>query len=370
MPFDKDTDENAETQTSDLDMSAATAEISSELFGQDSAEGTDEEVASIGAEQKEAGEEGESSSGKGDDGTDADAAASSPQTEGPAKVVEGEVVEDNTEAVQEVGAPKTWTKEALQEWASIPDRAKQEIIKREEDFLKGIQGYKAAADMGIAYSKVVEPYAPVLAAENVDPVELFKNFSANHYLLSRGTLPQKVELAANLLKGYNIPLADLLEFIAEDGEPVAIDPQVAELRRELDQLKGGLTAAQQADYTRQVEQRASEVDAFAADPKNIYFQEVADDIRIIFEKGLADSLPEAYEKAIFANPVTRQKEIDRLTAERTSSAEAETEKRKQKIASSTADKVDTTPKVKDGTVLTGSMDDTLKETLAAIQSRG
>jgi hypothetical protein len=89
-----------------------------------------------------------------------------------------------------------------------------------------------------------------------------------------------------------------------------------------------------------------------------------------FEAGLAKDLPEAYEKAVYANPTTRQKEIDRLTAEKTSAKL--TPKRisvKTKVASSTADQIRTTPKSRDGTVPTGSMDDTLSETLAAIQSR-
>jgi hypothetical protein len=61
-----------------------------------------------------------------------------------------------------------------------------------------------------------------------------------------------------------------------------------------------------------------EIDAFAADPAHPYFDELANDITKLFEAGLAKDLPEAYEKAVYANPTTRQKEIDRLTAEKTS----------------------------------------------------
>ena len=59
-----------------------------------------------------------------------------------------------------------------------------------------------------------------------------------------------------------------------------------------------------------VEERARieiEVNAFAADPEHPYFDELSDEIVAILKTGA--SLAEAYEKAVWANPVTREKEI-------------------------------------------------------------
>lgn len=50
-----------------------------------------------------------------------------------------------------------------------------------------------------------------------------------------------------------------------------------------------------------------EVEAFAADPAHPFFDELSDDIAAILKTGA--SLAEAYEKAVWANPVTRAKEI-------------------------------------------------------------
>ncbi len=84
---------------------------------------------------------------------------------------------------------------------------------------------------------------------------------------------------------------------------------------------------------------------------------------------MANTLAEAYEKAVYANPATREKEIARLTAERQSTAEAEAKTRADKKARTTADSVTLIPKQRDGTVPVGSLDDTLSETMAAIESR-
>lgn len=351
-------DEN-ESQ-SEVDLSAAQAEISSELFGQD---GDEEDGSSGSTEEGEVADSGEVER--------SDAPEPSPQPEGEQgdKLAEGG--EENSAEVQETGAPKTWTKEALETWATIPERAQQEILKREEDFMRGITTYKAAAEIGMAYDQVVEPYKPILQAENIDPVQMFQSFAANHYLLTKGTVQQKIELAASMLQGYEIPLPELLNYIAEnDVDLNPVDPEVEALRHELSEIKNFIHSAQ----TRQTEAArttiSSEIDAFAADPAHPYFNELAADIGKLFEAGLATSLQEAYDKAVYANPATRQKEIDRLTAEARTSAEQAQTLRKDKIASSTADHIVSTPKSRDGTVPTGSIDDTLRETMDSIESRG
>lgn len=72
------------------------------------------------------------------------------------------------------------------------------------------------------------------------------------------------------------------------------------------------------------EERAAitkEVNAFAADPAHPFFDEVSDDIVAFLKTGA--SLAEAYEKAVWANPVTRQKEIARRQKEKDSKPRGE-----------------------------------------------
>ena len=356
---DKETKIEVEETQSEFDTDTALADISSELFRQ----GNDEEI----SDDKTTEGEGDELSGK----PSADVADASPQPVIAPEPTEIPAADENATEVQEVGAPKTWTKEALATWATIPERAQQEILKREDDFLKGITQYKTAADIGMSYSKVVEPYAPILAAENIDPVQMFQSFAANHYLLTRGTPQQKIELAANMLSGYQIPLADLLNYIADtDVDLNPVDPRVQSLEKELAEVKNLVSTANKRQTDAATDAISREIDAFAADPAHPYFDELAGDIQKLFGSGLASSLQEAYDKAVFANPETRQKEIDRLTAEKLSAANDKAEIRKDKITKSTAADVILTPKSRDGTIPKGSIDDTLEETMAAIQSRG
>lgn len=323
------------------DNSAALAEISSELFGQDDDENTS------GKSAEEPGK------------------TTPEEVAGPSKVEEPSPAQ-NSDAVKETGAPQTWSKEALESWATIPPRAQQEILKREEDMHNGIAQYRQAADIGKAYDSVVEPFRQQLQAERVDPVQLFQSFASNHFLLARGTEQQKLGLAANLLDSYGIDLIQLADFI---GNTEPVDPKIATLEQEIAQLRSGQQEIQSREMAGQRARIDQEVEGFANDPSHLYFNELIDDISRLMASGAASSLQQAYDQAVYANPGTRQKEIDRLTAESLSKSTAEAKKRGDIVRRSTAADVTAISKQRDGTVPTGSMDDTLAETLASIRSR-
>lgn len=345
MPTDE---EIVETEVQNLDTEAALAEISADLFGQ---------------EKAESGEETEQQAE-----TPAEASSTSVVETPPAITEEGgDPAAENSQEVQEVGAPKTWTADAIKEWATIPERAKQEILKREEDMFKGLEQYRERAELGSKYDSVVEPYRAALAAEQIDPVGLFQAFAGNHYLLSRGTPEQKIELAASMLSHYGVPMEALMTRMA--GIPT-VDPQVKALQDELNQIKSGLQSRDQQEQQAQFAQVSAQVEAFAADPANPYYSEVAEDIARLLTSGVAVSLQDAYDKAVYANPVTRQKEIDRLTAEKVSQNEAAAKARADKVAKATGANVTSIAKSRDGTIAVGSIDDTLNETLERIRAQG
>lgn len=346
--------------TVDLDMDAAIADISGSLFGQD-----------------------ESRDGPGDKTVEQPGAPETPTSvespavqPDPAKVAEtldpnaAKPEDQNSQSVQDTGAPKTWTKEAIAEWAAVPPRVQQEILKREQDMFQGLEQYREKADLGTRYDKVVEPFKAVLAAEQVDPVQLFEAFAGNHYLLTRGTPEQKLSLAANMLSHYGIdPTALVMAMGKNEPDPTA-DPRIATLQKEIDDLKRGAQSREQQELNAKREAFEREVNEFANNPDNHYFGEVANDIANLLKTGAATSLAQAYEMAVYSNPGTRAKELDRLATERAAAAkEAEAARAKSAEAAQAAN-VKTTTKTRDGTMPVGSMDETLEETMRNIQARG
>lgn len=259
--------------------------------------------------------------------------------------------------------PKTWKADAAAEWATLPERTRAEIHKREEDMFRGLEMYRGDAQIGKNFSQVLQPYMQILQQHNINPYQQVQGLMQAHYTLAMGTPEQKQELFAKLAQDYGVDVSAL---------PLAPyeDPAVAGLRQQLQQQQNQINQWQQSQQ-QQVQQKAAQsVEAFANDPANAYFDEVADDIAQLLQSGVAKDLQDAYDKAVWANPVTRAKEQARLTTQATEKARQEAEARAAKAKQAMRANVRTSAKSGSAATPLGSIDDTLSETLAAIRGKG
>ena len=326
-----------------LDLSAARESISADLFGgsagvDDNGSGTDD----VNLDDNDVAAD--------DDGTTDPAAAGTP----PAK--------EGKPALAATGlqAPKTWRPEAAAKFATLPPEVQQEVLKREEDIFKGLEGYKADASIGKALKGIVQPYLPVFQAQGVDPMQQVSGLMHAHVALATGTPEQKQQFFQQLAKEYGVNL---------DSEAPYIDPQVAGLQKQLADLQSRLNGREQQEADRARTALQAEIDTFASDPAHQYFDEVANDIAGLLRSGAAKGLKDAYEKAIWANPITRAKEQARLTADADAKAKAEAAERAKQARKATGANVKSSAKAASGTAPLGSIDDTLNAALANIKSR-
>ena len=109
------------------------------------------------------------------------------------------------------------------------------------------------------------------------------------------------------------------------------------------------------------------METFASDPEHEFFDEVSEQIVPLINAGY--SLEDAYANAIWLNPVTRQKEIDRTAKEAAKKAEAEAKQEAEKAKKAKAANVRGRDTSRDSTEPTGTMDDTLRDTFREIQNR-
>lgn len=259
-------------------------------------------------------------------------------------------------------APKTWRKEASATWAALPSEAKAEILKRENDIFQGIEAMKPDAQYGKAFKSVLAPYAEILRANNMEPVATVNNLLQAHHLFATGTPEAKLQLFQKMARDYNIPLTP-------PGEAPYIDPTVAALQSELNAVKSQLSQTSQRQQQVAAQEVSQQVNAFASDAKNIYFNEVADDIAVMISRGVAKDLADAYEKAVWANPVTRAKEIARTTAEASAKAAEEAKAKAAIVRKATAANVTARARSGNAAIPLGSLDDTLEAQLARIKAR-
>lgn len=261
--------------------------------------------------------------------------------------------------------PRTWTREAAAKWALIDPEVRTEILKREQDIFKGLEGYKEQAGFGKSVRDVLSPYMPILQQYNIDPVKQVAGLMNAHYLLATGTPDAKLGMMRQLAKDYNVDLGTLT------SEPTYVDPEVLALRNDVNAVRSQLSAREVAEQQAREQENSRKLDAFIADKvAHPHFDEVANDIADLMVSRVAKTLEDAYEKAVWANPVTRAKEQARIATEAATAKAAEEKARAEKARAAARANVRTTAKNGSAAAPLGSMDDTLSAQLAEIRSRG
>jgi hypothetical protein len=245
----------------------------------------------------------------------------------------------------------------------------QEVLKREEDMFRGLESYRTAAGFGQTVHKTLQPYLPILQQYNIDPVQQIAGLMQSHHTLALGTPEQKAGLLLKITKDYGIDLQTLVQMADPNNAPY-VDPTVQHLTQTVQTLQSELAKQNQQRLTETRAKLSADIDAFAKDGKNLYFSEVANDMAVLIESGVCKTLPEAYEKAVWSNPSTRQREATRLAAEKAEEDRKAAEARAASVRKATGANVRSTAKSGRATAPVGSIDDTLRETMAAIQARG
>lgn len=262
--------------------------------------------------------------------------------------------------------PKTWTKEELAAWNKVPESARAAILRREEDMFKGIEQYKAQAQFGTTVADVIQPYVPIMQQAGIDPIKNIQNLMHSHYTLATGTPEQKIAFIRSIISDYHIDWNGL----TAPGPVAPPNPEVQALRNQVTQLTTEQSRIEQERQQATYASNMAEVTAFKADPANIYFEEVRPQMAELFNKGMVTSLKDAYDKAVQLNPITRQKELDRLFTERQTKQAKEASDRAAAAKKALAANLKSAPK---GSSATGSrlnLDETLEATYDRLQSNG
>lgn len=247
-------------------------------------------------------------------------------------------------------------------WAQLPPAVQQEVLKREADIFQGIEQYRDLAQTGRAFQQTLAPFIENFRSAGMDPVATVGNLLNAHHVLARGTTEQKLALVRAVISDAGLSADDLL------SEPPYVDPAVRDLRSELTSVKAQLQQREQREL--ETQRATLQVEKFFADPAHKYALEVATEMHQLIVSGQAPDLAAAYDKAIWLNPVVRA----RVLAEQQASARAAEEKaaaEKAAAAKSAASaNIRSTPKSgRTAATAPRSIDETLQETLAAIQSR-
>ena len=272
---------------------------------------------------------------------------------------EPEIVAESAETIED-DFPKSWPKETKESWATIPQAAKDQIKLREKQMLDGLDQYKGDANYGKAFKDVLTPYQNIIRETGLNETQAVQYLMNAHVSLTSGSKEQRLSAYQQLGRNLGLEMPT-----TQSGEQTAVDPKIREFESRVERMEREANDRRMAEQNAVQEKTRSEVDKFATD--NPYFDEVAEEVAIFIKGGL--QLKEAYEKAIWANPVTRQKEQIRIQTETEKALKLKAAEDAKKAKSARSSNINTRQTNKVPTEPKGKMFDDMDEMLASIKNR-
>lgn len=237
---------------------------------------------------------------------------------------------------------------------------------------QGIEQYKGDANAFKEVKSALGRLDAELQQLNIAPHQFVKQMADTHVFLADQRIPadQRLAGAITLLRNYGLELPKAGATPSDPATPPYEDPEVKALREQVQALqsKQSETERNQSQTLRQQQER--DLKAWAEDGKHPYFYDVADQMAILI-KGSGGTMDRqtAYDQAMRLNPVTWAKEQERIATEAREAFQAEQRKKAAEAEAARRARVKTSGHQGGGAAITGSMDDTMKATLAAIKDR-
>ena len=317
-------------------------ELSNELFPETKEDVADKEL-NADESSEDSTNESEDSSAESESATSTEKSREEPAVTAPA-----------------IRLPKGWRQEALDKFATLDPEIQAEVLQREDDFFKGIEQYKQAAQYAKVVQDMLKPMEPSFQARGLNPLNHLQSvIEADRQIVSAQTPEQKVELFRQLAHYYGVQIDDSL-FHAEDST-------VSSLRNELNGLKTAWQSQAELVQKQELEKINNEIQTFINDPANKHFNALQHDIAWLLETGACKTLKQAYDTALWSNPIVRQQVLDEQAKEKSAAEEAEKKKLLEESKKRSSVNIKSTNVKPIGK---RSIEDTLEATFDEIQARG
>jgi hypothetical protein len=197
-----------------------------------------------------------------------------------------------------------------------------EAEKRENDYHKGIEGFKTHAQKARQFEQAVAPYQQTLQQLGMDaPTAINKLLEADHKLRYSDPIA-KAQYFQNLAQQYGIDLGQVQNIPQQDPQTQYLMQQLNELRQTQQMWQNSIQEQERSKANHELEQ-------FAGSDKT-HFEAVRGDMADLLESGKAQSLEQAYEMAIWMRPDVRQTLIEqqRIEAQRNYEQQQRTQRAK------------------------------------------
>lgn len=206
-------------------------------------------------------------------------------------------------------APQSWSAAEKAHWDKIPAEVQAVIARREEEAHRGITQLGMDASLGKQLKEVISPYLPMIRADGGTEAGAVRDLLQTAYILRTANAEQKIGVIRHIAGQFGVDLAVAAQGVQQ------VNPEVHQLQTKIAQLEGRFVSAEQQQHQQVQGQAQTIIEAFAADPKNEFYEQVKPAMAQLLVGGLAKDMQEAYDMACHAIPDVRSTILTRQTAD-------------------------------------------------------
>ena len=214
-------------------------------------------------------------------------------------------------------APASWKKDYHDVWQTADPKMQEYAWQREEQMRKGVEPLISKAQFADQINEVVNPYLQTIQGMGLDTPKAVKALLEADHMLRTSNGQDKLQLFSRLAQQYGV---NLNEVNFQQG----VDPTIYALQNELNNVRGEVNGWKQQQEQAQNQQLLGEIEKFSS--KAEHFEEARPTMIQLLQSGVAQTLEDAYEKAVRLDPelfdsvqVSKQAELDnakRVAADR------------------------------------------------------
>lgn len=236
------------------------------------------------------------------------------------------VPETTETASSDIRPPASWKAEAKAIFNDLPPLAREEIARRELDMQRGAELLKVRLAHYAPLDEILAPRQEKLSLNGHTNATYIRALVAADDMLSNPATA--AQAMAQLAQMYGIPYGQ-----GQAPAPQSQDPGLQTVFQQIQTLEQRLQAKEQAEQEVANHTCRTQIDAFQADPKNLYFEDVKPQMAVLLKSGEAQDLQDAYDKACWMQPNIRalvladQKKAEQAAATTEARAKVEAAKR-------------------------------------------
>jgi len=193
--------------------------------------------------------------------------------------------------------PASWKKDYHDVWMTADPKMREYAWQREEQMRKGVEPLLSKAQFADAMNQALEPYLPTIQGLGLKPEQAVAALAQADYTLRTAPPDQRYQYLVNLAAQYGINLNATGQ--AGQQPQTTVDPLVWQLQNELNNVRGEVMGWKQQQEMAENQTLLSEINSFA--DKAEHFEEARPTMIQLLQSGVAETLEDAYDKAIRLN---------------------------------------------------------------------